>query len=224
MSFGLSRGRELDTEGWGFASRDLPSFEEGRLDPRSWFDDADRPFELEIGSGKGTFLVQQAELQPQTNFLGIEWAGEFYRYAADRMRRRNLANVRMLHADATEFIRFWCPDGIADVIHLYFSDPWPKSRHHKRRVVQDASLREFHRLLRPEGELRIVTDHDDLWAWYEDHAERNSNLFARQTFSKPDSAGSSEVVGTNFERKFAREGRPFHAMTLLRIDGSGDSG
>jgi len=219
MSFGLSRGRELDTDGWGYNSRDLPPFEEGRLDPRTWFDEPDRPFELEIGSGKGTFLVQQAVLQPDTNFLGMEWAGEFCRYAADRMRRHGLSNVRMLHGDATEFIRFRCPDAIARVVHLYFSDPWPKKRHHKRRVVQDSTLRDFHRVLREGGELRIVTDHDDLWEWCVDHVERNDDLFERRPFEKPASAGESEVVGTNFERKFAREGRPFHAMTLLRREG-----
>ena len=216
MSFGLSRGKELNTEGWGFNTRELPAPEAGLIDPRTWFEDPSRSFELEIGSGKGTFLVQQCVLQPSTNFLGIEWAGEFYRYAADRLRRNDLRNVRMLHGDATEFIRFWCPDSIADVVHLYFSDPWPKKRHHKRRVVQDASLKQIHRILRPGGELRIVTDHEDLWSWYEEHVERNQAIFTRQDFKPPESAGSSEMVGTNFERKFAREGRPFHGMTLLR--------
>ena len=218
MSFGLSRGRELEFDGYGITSEQLPSVDDGRFDPRSWFGKPSNPLEIEIGSGKGTFLVQQSVLEPETNFLGIEWAGEFFRYAADRIRRHQFANVRMLHTDANEFIRYWCADGIAQVVHLYFSDPWPKSRHHKRRVVQDATLREFHRLLAPGGELRIVTDHSDLWAWYEDHALRNEHLFSRTTFTTPGSAGESEMVGTNFERKFAREGRPFHAMTLLRVD------
>lgn len=216
MSFGLSRGRELETEGWGILARDLPPYENGRIDPRSWFMNADAPFELEIGSGKGTFLLQQASIDEDTNFLGIEWAGEFYRYAADRMRRHALNNVRLLHADATEFIRFWCPDAIARVVHLYFSDPWPKKRHHKRRVIQDSSLAEIHRILQPKGELRIVTDHVELWAWYEEHVGRNAHLFERVPFEAPQSADDDEVVGTNFERKFAREGRPFHAMTLVR--------
>ena len=216
MSFGLSRGKHLDSGEYGYVTDDLPPHDAGGFDPRDWFAHPKRRFELEIGSGKGTFLVQQSVLDPETNFLGIEWAGEFCRYAADRIRRHEMKNVRMLHADATEFIRYWCPDGIADVIHLYFSDPWPKSRHHKRRVLQDETLSQFHRLLVEGGELRLVTDHAELWSWYEEHASRHGSLFERREFERPRSAGSTEVVGTNFERKFAREGRPFNAMTLLK--------
>ena len=226
MSFGLGHGRELIPGDVGIEMKslaplpDAPSVPEARaqlaFDPRAWFPHPARRFELEIGSGKGTFLLQQAELEPETNFLGSEWAGEFWAYAADRIRRRGLPNVKLLHGDATEFIRTRVPDGIVSVIHLYFSDPWPKTRHHKRRVIQDHTLREFHRILAPKGELRIVTDHDELWAWDVEHAERASALFERRAFEKPASAGEGEVVGTNFERKFRREGRPFHAMTLVR--------
>ncbi|MHC4825652.1 MAG: hypothetical protein ACYTEY_03740, partial [Planctomycetota bacterium] len=72
MSLGISRDRALDTEGFGIEQSQLPPFEEGRVDPRAWFEHADRPFEIEIGTGKGTFLVQQAPLRPQVNYLGIE--------------------------------------------------------------------------------------------------------------------------------------------------------
>ena len=226
MSFGLGRGRELVPGDVGIELKslaplpDAPSVPEARallaFDPRAWFPRPERPFELEIGSGKGTFLLQQAELEPETNVLGIEWAGEFWAYAADRIRRRGMPNVKLLHGDATEFIRARVPDGIVSVIHLYFSDPWPKTRHHKRRVIQDHTLREFHRILVPRGELRIVTDHDELWAWDVEHADRARELFERRDFEKPASAREGEVVGTNFERKFRREGRPFHAMTLVR--------
>jgi tRNA G46 methylase TrmB len=85
-------------------------------------------------------------------------------------------------------------------------------------VVQLDSLRAFHRLLQPGGELRLVTDHPDLWAWYEAHVAQVTDLFERRAFERPSSAGEGEVVGTNFERKYRREGRPFHAMTLVRRD------
>lgn len=218
MSFGLSRGKKLITEGIGIQMAELPSFDDGKIDPREWFDEPDEPFEIEIGSGKGTFLVQQAELKPETNYLGIEWSAEFYRYAADRIRRNQIKTVRILHGDATEFLRYWCPENLAQVIHLYFSDPWPKKRHHKRRVLQDSTLNMFHHLLTENGELRLVTDHDDLWQWYEDISSRHEHLFKREPFQPPESAGEGELIGTNFERKYQREGRPFHAMTLIKIN------
>lgn len=220
MSFGLSRGRALDTTGFGIQSRDLPPFDDGRIDPRTWFDHPEHRFELEIGTGKGTFLIQQANHQPDVNFLGVEWAAEFYRYAADRARRWNLTNVKLLHADATAFIRFWCADNVVSVIHLYFSDPWPKKKHHKRRVVQDRTMQEFHRILRAGGELRLVTDHHDLWVWCEEHAARHEELFDRAPFAAIESAEAGEMVGTNFERKYAREERPFYAMTLMKKESS----
>lgn len=249
MSFGLSRGKQLDPGDVGLFASDLPALpddvganpEAARLDPRAWFAHPERPFEIEIGSGKGTFLVQQATLQPETNFLGIEWAKEFASYAADRLRRRGLTNVKLLCADATQFVHWRVPDGVCRVVHLYFSDPWPKTRHHKRRVVQDRFLADAHRVLAPGGELRIVTDHDEYWAWMEAHFDRwcgggealgtghqalgmrhgalegAGARFERVSFERPESAGEGEVVGTNFERKYKREGRPFHAVILRKV-------
>lgn len=220
MSFGLGRGRDLDPGTIGLTAAQLPPIEGSRLGPESFFGDRARApgvrFEIEIGSGKGTFLVQEAPKRPETLYLGIEYAGEFFRYAADRVRRRGLANVRLLYADAVEFFVHRLRDDCVDVIHLYFSDPWPKKRHHKRRVVQVRTLEHFHRVLRVGGEVRVVTDHDELWSWCEQHASSASALFAREAFEIADSAGEGEVVGSNFERKYRREGRPFHAMTLRR--------
>jgi tRNA (guanine-N7-)-methyltransferase len=231
MSFGLGHGRDLDDAPGviGISDQELPPLPDeiaadpraGWVDPKGWFPEPARPLEIEIGSGKGAFLLQQGEEQPDTNFLGIEWAREFYLYTADRVRRRGLRNIRVLHGDATELLRWRCPDGIARVIHLYFSDPWPKRRHHRRRVVQDVFLAEAWRVLEPGGELRIVTDHDEYWAWMREHFERATAAAAERRFdllpfSPPESAGEGELVGTNFERKYRREGRPFNAAVLRK--------
>ncbi len=197
--------------------RSLPSCEEGPIDPRNWFTNSTATFEIEIGSGKGTFLLQEAQNRTEPNYLGFEWASEFYLYAADRIRRNHVSNVKVMHGDATEFLQFWCGDGIADVIHLYFSDPWPKTRHHKRRVIQDRTLQSFHRILKPDGVMHVVTDHDDLWQWCEEHFIRNTHLFRREPFHAATSAGKGELVGSNFERKYRIEGRPFHATTLTKV-------
>ncbi len=209
---------KLDVGEIGLTREDLPHIDAGRLDPRAWFAEPQRPFEIEIGSGKGTFLVAQAAEKPETNYLGVEWAMEYWRLAADRLRRHGLTNTRVLHDDAAEFLRWRVSDGVARVIHLYFPDPWPKKRHHKRRIVQDQFLLDCHRVLMPDGELRIVTDHEDYWGWMGEHFARHASRFAVHPFVQPDSAGEGEVVGTNFERKYRREGRPFHAAMLRRLD------
>lgn len=253
MSFGLGRGRTLDDAPGviGISAAELPALSDliapgadgaapaapARVDPRAWFRRAERAFEIEIGSGKGAFLLQEAPGRPDVNFLGIEWAREFYLYTADRVRRRELPNVRVLRADACEFLRWRCAPEVAGVIHLYFSDPWPKARHHKRRVVQDRFLADAWRVLRLGGELRIVTDHDEYWSWMRDHfarwtapqtwplladsartngAEAIAGPYEILPFIAPASAAPGELVGTNFERKFRVEGRSFHAAILRK--------
>lgn len=249
MSFGLSRGKPTITQGYGITYDDLPpipkdldtpkilagspdnaaSPERAHLKVNEFFQDPTKPLELEIGSGKGTFLAQQAPLQPDTNFLGIEYAGEFYRYAADRLRRLQIANAKALYADAQVFLRWRIPPQSLTVIHLYFADPWPKSRHHKRRTVQDQFFLDAHRTLKDSGELRIVTDHRDYWDWMVEHFDRISldpgspglmpdqTLFERCPFVPPTSAEPGEVVGTNFERKYRKEGRTFNSITLRKL-------
>lgn len=235
MADAASPAHQLDVTGYGFSQDDLPELDHGPLPLGVWFKFASAAAEapgsatphtpprepsgamdLEIGSGKGTFLVQQAALEPDVDFLGIEWAKKFWRHAADRARRHALGNVRLLWADATVFVRNYVADATLRRVHIYFPDPWPKARHHKRRTVQAPFLRELHRVLRPGGEIRLATDHAEYFAWMEDHAAQVADLFERRAFERPDSAGADELVGTNFERKYRREGRPFHAMVLAK--------
>lgn len=245
MSFGLGHGRKLDDAPGviGITSAELPPLPDdilrnpdaGRIDPRAWFAHPDRPFEIEIGTGKGGFMLQEASANPEVNYLGFEHAREFYLYTADRVRRRGLQNVRMLHADATEFLRWRCPSKICRVIHLYFSDPWPKARHHKNRVVQDRFLGEAFRVLKLGGELRLVTDHDDLWTWYADHIDRwcgswiipedirracgtpTSSAFEHRPFIPPTWADEGETVGTNYERKMCIDRPPSSCVLVSKL-------
>lgn len=171
----------------------------------------DNPVELEIGSGKGTFLVEQATTRPGTNFFGIEWANWFYRYASDRLRRRSPDNSRCIRAEAAFFLRELVPERSVSVLHIYFPDPWPKTRHHRRRLVQESFVPLIKKILAPSGRVQIVTDHK---GYFEEHIEptiKNSGLTIID-YNRPGSASDGEFVGTNFERKYRREGRPFYAI------------
>ncbi len=174
----------------------------------------DRPVELEIGMGKGTFITEQARARPEVNFFGIEWARWFWRYASDRLRRHNCSNARTVRAEALYFLTEFVRDESLSVLHVYFPDPWPKKRHHKRRLIQDPFLRQAERVLVPNGRLQIVTDHKDYFEQIE-QVVRASKL-AVVDYNRPGSAGEGEFVGTNFERKYTREGRPFFAIAAVR--------
>ena len=173
-----------------------------------------RPVELEIGSGKGTFLLARAAARPEVNFLGIEWAKAYAVYCADRFRRHGLPNVRMMHADATHLVRASIPPVSLSRIHIYFPDPWPKRRHHHRRSIQKPFLADLRNVLMLGGQLLIVTDHFE----YACHIQRvlhEADGFLRVSF--PEMADKDhELVGTNFERKYIAQGRPFYNFALLR--------
>lgn len=173
------------------------------------------PVELEIGFGKGTFLTEQARSRPDTNFLGIEYANWFFRYASDRLRRHGCRNVRTVRAEAAWFIREFVPDASISVLHVYFPDPWPKARHQKRRLLQAKWMPEVLRILVDGGRLQVVTDHRDYFEQGIEPAVRGSGLVMVE-YNRPGSAGDGEFVGTNFERKYAREGRPFYALAAVR--------
>lgn len=175
----------------------------------------DHPVELEIGMGKGTFLFDQARARPETNFLGIEWANWYARYAADRMRRHQLMNARCVRADANFFIREFVPDASISVLHVYFPDPWPKARHHKRRMIQESFVPVIHRILKPGGRVQVVTDHKGYWEENIEPTIRGSGLTVID-YNRPGTAGEGEFVGTNFERKYRREGRPFYAIAAAK--------
>jgi tRNA (guanine-N7-)-methyltransferase len=187
---------------------------EGRLDLVELFGN-ERPVEFEIGSGKGTFMVQESGARPQTNFLGLEYIPKYQAYMADRLRRHGRANARTACADAVEFVRERVPDRAFAVVHIYVPDPWPKKRHQKRRIVRPDFLPELQRIVAPGGELRIVTDHPEYAEWIEEVLGASS--FERVEYTPPESAREGELVGTNFERKYiVRDGRPFHPFALRR--------
>ncbi len=212
----MSGAAQLDVTGYGISQDQLPPLDHGPIDLNAWFD-RPAPIELEIGSGKGTFLIQHAPQHPQTNFLGMEYARAYWRHAADRIRRHQLANARMLHCEATMFLRNFVAAGALAAIHVYFPDPWPKKRHHKRRLIQESTLRLFHRALVSGGWVHLTTDHADYFQWMETEVAKVSDLFELGPFQPPTSAGEGELVGSNFERKYRREGRPFFAMSLRAV-------
>ena len=175
----------------------------------------DNPVEMEIGCGKGTFITGQARARPEVNFFGIEWARFYWRFTCDRLRRNGCErNARCIRADAGTFLTDFVADESLAALHIYFPDPWPKVRHHKRRLIQPAFLEQAQRALVPGGRVNIVTDHADYWAHIEPTV--HASPLTVVDFVPPVGSVEGEVVGTNFERKYIAEGREFHAISAAK--------
>jgi tRNA (guanine-N7-)-methyltransferase len=174
------------------------------------------PVHVEIGSGKGTFLVHQARAWPEVDFLGIEWARKYCRHAVDRVGRWGLANVRILRADAATFLRDFVHEGSVDCFHIYFPDPWPKKRHHKRRLLQSDNLEVLIRCLRPGGEIRIATDHEDYFQQIQDVTAGYRTKLEPIEFERPAGTREGELTGTNYERKYVKQSRPIYTAAFRK--------
>lgn len=172
---------------------------------------------IEIGSGKGTFLLNQAASFPQVDFLGIEWANKYYKYAVDRMGRKKAGNVRLIRTEAASFITNSINDGTVRCFHVYFPDPWPKKRHNKRQFVCAKNVEQMIRCLEKGGLINIATDHAEYF-------EQMQKVFAGFTeklkpveFIKPAGANENELVGTNYERKYIKEKRNIFTLAFKKI-------
>lgn len=173
-------------------------------------------FHLEIGSGKGTFLVHQARACPDDNFLGIEWASRFYRLAVDKIGRWKTTNVRIIRTDATVFIPEFIPENFVDCFHIYFPDPWPKKRHKKRRFICDSNLEMLIKHLKPSGQIRIATDHEDYFEQITEVVGRAQDKLEEIDFIKTAGADTGEWVGSSFERKYLRQRKEIYTIALMK--------
>ena len=132
-------------------------------DPREFFGDVD-DVRLEIGFGGGEHMAAEAARHPRTGFIGSEPFVNGMAKALALIEERGLANIRLHHGDAAELIA-WLPSNALARVDLIYPDPWPKRRHWKRRFIQDASLVEIARIVKPGGEFRFATDIPDYAAW-----------------------------------------------------------
>jgi len=172
------------------------------------------PLEIELGVGKGRFLLEWAAGHPDVGLLGVERARSYAVLAAARAARRGLANVRLLHTTAEDLLFRCLAAGSVDAFHVYFPDPWPKKRHHKRRFFRPDNVARLAEVLRPGGLLRVKTDHAGYAAVIADA------LAAEPRFVACDAAAAfAAVPETHFEIKYAREGRRFVRLAFRRHGG-----
>lgn len=173
-----------------------------------------RGWEVELGFGKGRYLLRRAAEAPNRRFLGVEMAGKYFDLARHRMRRRGLANVALVRGEALYLLATCLPTGFADMVHVYFPDPWPKSRHHRRRLLDAETVDLVLALLRPGGELFFATD----FLEYGEHVRAVLASHPGLVLELRDQ-GWPGGPRTNYEAKYVVEGRPIVRL-VARLAGS----
>ncbi len=179
-----------------------------RLDLQQLFGNKN-PVVLEIGSGKGRFLIGTATERPDLNLIGIEKSLHYHRVIRDRVLKRHLTNVRLINHDAFLVLRDMMPDASIAEVHVYFPDPWPRKKEQKRRIIRPEVLKELRRVLVDGGTGIYVTDHRDYF-------EVAAPLIEAEFRSERRIPGPDDAPRTNYEAKYRAEGRPIHEVRFWK--------
>jgi tRNA (guanine-N7-)-methyltransferase len=174
------------------------------------------PVEVEIGIGKGRFLLTAAQARPEVLHFGVEWANEYLSIAEERAEKRGLENVRFVRADAKELIARAFPDASVAAYYVFYPDPWPKKRHNKRRFFTEPTLGHVARTLVPGGWLHAATDHEDYWSVIEPLVDGHPAFERQLVFGGPAFPLDCEQPLTNFEAKYVVQGRSRHRASWRR--------
>jgi len=173
------------------------------------------PVELEVGSGKGLFLVTASGRTPERNFLGVELAVGYARLCAGRLASVHRTNARIVQGDGTFLVRSLLPDASLGGMHVYFPDPWWKARHRKRRVLSAEFLRHAGRVLKPGATLHVWTDVEEYFEESMGFAAA-TGLFDAARGEEPPPPEHDLDYRTHFERRTRLAGAPVWRAALDR--------
>ncbi|NLN85440.1 MAG: tRNA (guanosine(46)-N7)-methyltransferase TrmB [Candidatus Cloacimonetes bacterium] len=189
---------------------------EGFLEPAKIFEN-NQPLHLEIGSGKGEFLSQYAPLHPEWNFLGLEAADKRIRNILKKISPERHPNVRLMRMMVDEKIAELLPEKSVACVYIQHPDPWPKRRHHKRRLFQPAFLGALAGVMKPGAELHIATDHEEYSFWIAEMMLKQEEFVSLQNEVIQSSPSLQDHVATWYETEQRRQGFEPYFMLFKRI-------
>ncbi|MDR4948911.1 tRNA (guanosine(46)-N7)-methyltransferase TrmB [Neobacillus cucumis] len=164
----------------------------------------DQPLHIEVGTGKGQFVTGMAKANPDINYIGIELYDSVIVAALDRLIEANLPNLKLLNVNAAELDKYFTKNDV-DRVYLNFSDPWPKSRHEKRRLTYKDFLSLYENILVDGGEIHFKTDNQGLFEYSLMSFSAYGLLlkYVSLDFHKSEYEGN---VMTEYEQKFSEQG------------------
>lgn len=177
------------------------------IEPNSLFG-RDAALEVEIGAGRGDFILSRAVATPQRNFLAVELALPMARLLAGRAAQAQLQNLRVVRTDARPLVNLFLPSASVSAYHVYFPDPWPKTRHAKRRLFTPWFVANLRRTMTTGALLFVATD-------MHDYADSIFSLVNSEGL-RPTAAPTTGLMATGFARKFMAEGRTVYARSFAK--------
>ena len=192
------------------------AFSASPIDPQQIFGRR-APLVLEIGSGMGETTIEIARAHPGTDFIAIEVHGPGVGSLLKQIAAEGLSNLRVIRHDAVEVLERMIPDDALAAIHLFFPDPWPKKRHHKRRLVQRTFAALAARKLAGGGSLHAATD-------WPDYAAQIERVLSAEPLLEAAQQRSIDRPSTKFERRGLGLGHPVRDLLFRRIEGAKQTG
>lgn len=176
----------------------------------------DHPIQIEIGMGKGQFMMQLAAQNPKINYIGIEKYSTVLLRAVQKMEVQKLTNLRLIRMDAEEICEVF-GKGEVSKIYLNFSDPWPKDRHAKRRLPSRQFLSRYHEILAADGRIEFKTDNQELFDFALEELEPAGwKLEAVTRDLHHDDIMNIGNIMTEYEQKFSALGNPIYKYCIYR--------
>ena len=174
------------------------------------------PIHIEVGMGKGQFMMQLAAQNPDINYVGIEMYSSVLLRAVQKMEENPIDNLRFIRMDAREIEEVFDKEEV-DLIYLNFSDPWPKDRHAKRRLPSRQFLARFNKILKKDGNLEFKTDNRDLFDFAVEEVEPAGWKTDAITYDlHHDEKMNQGNVMTEYEEKFSSMGNPICKLIASR--------
>lgn len=171
------------------------------------------PIHIEVGMGKGQFIVEMAKQNPQINYIGIELQTSVIVVALDKAIEASLPNLQLLHVNGGDLTDYFA-EGEVDILYLNFSDPWPKKKHEKRRLTYQSFLKTFETILVKNGELHFKTDNRGLFE-YSLSSFSTYGLLLKQVWLDLHQSNMENNVMTEYEQKFSAKGHPIYRVEAV---------
>ena len=177
----------------------------------------DHPLEIDLGCGDGSFLVDMAQHYPERNFLGIERLLGRVRGVCKRIQELGLTNVMVLRLESQYTLEYLLAPATVSRLHLLCPDPWPKARHHKRRLVQQEFLHILHQALIPGGEFLFKTDHLEYNEWVLEQMDNFNKANPEKSFTQiawpiESAQGGFFYPKTDFQRLWEDDGKKVQGL------------